>query len=89
MKLRIAKEEDANRAVLFSGNLRFMLDNGPINRAELARRIDVSANTVGMYALGRIFPSEERIEQIANALGCTVEELFDDTYAPWKFGQNN
>lgn len=85
---KILKGEDVDRAILFSGNLRFMLRNGPVGRTELARRIGVTPSTIGQYTLGRTFPSEERIKQIADALGCSVDVLFDDAYAPWKFGSD-
>ena len=78
---------DVERAILFSGNLRFILRNGPIGSGELAKRLGVSTATISKYTLGRLHPSEERIQQIADALGVDVDVLFDDTYAPWKFGE--
>ena len=80
-------EEEIERGILFSGNLRFMVQNGPINAAEVARRTGLSSALISKYVHGRSHPSEERIEMIAEALECTVDDLFDDTYAPWKFGE--
>lgn len=87
MKIKIRTGPEAERALLFSSNLRFILRNGPIGTKELSRRIGVSSNTIGGYARGRVFPNEERIKEIADGLGITMDELFDDTYAPWKFGE--
>ena len=79
-------DEYVTKATLFASNLRFILNNGPINRSDLAKKIGMSPKTISSYALGRIFPDEERVRQIADALGCTVDDLYDDTYAPWNFG---
>lgn len=86
---KILKNEEARRASLFSNNLRFIVRNGPVTRSMLAKRVGVTPNTIGQYMLGRVFPNEERIQQIAAGLGITVDELFDDTYAPWKFGSED
>ena len=87
MKFQIMKPEEANRRVLFCNNLRYMLNNGPINHTELAKRLGLSYASIISYSKGRTFPNDERIRQIADALECTVEDLFDETYAPWKFGE--
>ena len=84
--IKIPDQENVKRAALFSNNLRWMLRNGPIGNSELARKIGVSPAAIGSYARGRVFPNEERIQQIAEALNCSVDELFDDTYIPWNFG---
>ena len=84
--VKIPDQEEIKRAALFSNNLRWMLRNGPIKNSELARKIGVSPATIGLYARGRAFPNDERIRQIADALECTVNDLFDDTYIPWNFG---
>ena len=85
-KKDIPKNDEANRRVLFCNNLRFMIRNGPVGRSEVAIKTGINPSTISSYMLGRTFPSEDRIKQIADALGCSVDELFDDTYAPWKFG---
>lgn len=87
--IKIPDQEEVERAALFSNNLRWMLRNGPIGNSELARKIGVSPAAIGSYARGRIFPSEDRIQQIADALNCTVDKLFDDTYVPWNFGNDD
>lgn len=87
-KARKYTNEEVERLTLFSGNLRFMVRNGPINAAEVARRIGVSSSVMSAYVRGRRLPTDEVMEQIAAALGCSVAELLDDTYAPWKFGES-
>ena len=85
---KIYSNEEARKRILFANNLRFMLNNGTIGRNALAKKMGMSSNAIGKYALGHVYPDEERIQQIADALGCTVDDLYDDTYAPWKFGES-
>ena len=86
--ITIMKPEEARRRLIFSNNLRYLIHNGPVGAIELAKKIGVSTSTVYGYSRGPAFPTEERIQQIADGLGVTVDDLFDDTYAPWKFGES-
>lgn len=85
--ITIFKPEEAQRRLIFTNNLRYLLNNGPISAVGLAKKLGVSPKTIYGYSRGPAFPTEERIAQIAEALGVTVDDLFDDTYAPWKFGE--
>lgn len=81
------KPEEANRRLLFCNNLRDVVRNGPIGAVELAEKLGVSSSTIYGYMRGKVFPDDDRIQELADGLGVTVEFLFDDTYAPWKFGE--
>lgn len=82
------KPEEADRRLLFCNNLRDVIRNGPVGVTELSKRIGVSTSIIYSYMRGKTFPSDERIVELANGLGVTVESLFDDTYAPWKFSDS-
>lgn len=84
----IVSEEEARKHLLFRDNLKFMLIAKKVSKLELAKRIGLSQSMITQYTLGRTFPSNERIKQIAAALDCTVEDLFDDSDAPWRFGMS-
>lgn len=86
--IKIFSGDEANRRTLFCNNLRFILNNSDIKKKDVAREVGISTSVLSQYALGRLFPPEERIQKIADALGVTVDDLFDDTYAPWKFGES-
>lgn len=87
MSIIILKPEEADRRLLFCNNLRDLIRNGPIGAGEVSEKTGLSVPTIHGYMKGRVFPSDEKIEKLADALGVSVDDLFDDTYAPWKFGQ--
>ena len=82
MRYRIFEPEEAKRRVTFSNNLRYIINNGPLGQAALAKKIGVSQSMISAYARGKTYPNEERIREIADALGCTVDNLFDEMYEP-------
>lgn len=88
MGIVISKPEEANRRLLFCNNLRDIIRHGPIGVAELSKITGFSTVTIYNYYYGTTFPPEDRIQILADALGVTVNDLFDDTNAPWKFAEN-
>jgi transcriptional regulator with XRE-family HTH domain len=87
--MKFLTTEEANRRLLFCNNLRDVIRKGPISAAEVAKRIGVATSTVKSYMRGNVFPNEERIQQLADALECTVDDLFDDSDKPWEFKISN
>lgn len=79
-------EEEVKRRILFADNLRYIIRSKGISQTKIARYIGTSVSTIGRYMKGQSMPSDDCINKIADAIGCTVDELFDDTYAPWNFG---
>lgn len=84
--IKIVNHDEANKRTLFCNNLRDIINNGPIGPNDVAKKVGVSVCTIYSYMRGKTFPSDDRIAQIASALNVTIDELFDDTYAPWNFG---
>lgn len=64
----------------FGNNLQKMLPFSGMNQQELADKVEVSRVMLSKYIRGKSVPSVIVARKIANALGCTVDELFDDTY---------
>jgi transcriptional regulator with XRE-family HTH domain len=48
-----------------------------LTQEKLAYKADLSANYLGRIERGQVNPTLETIEQIANALGCSISELVD------------
>ena len=87
MSIKIVSNEQAEREEIFFDNFRHIVRIKGISYNTLAKKLDVNVSTVISYRMGRTFPNEERIEQLAEALECTVDDLFDETYKPWEFGK--
>ena len=88
MSIIFLKPEEADRRLLFCNNLRDIVRNGPVTASELSKRTGISTATIHNYMRGSTYPDDKKIELLADGLGVTVDDLFDDTYAPWKFGMS-
>ena len=53
-------------------------------RAKLARDLEVTEATVGRWAKGEMFPSKDKLEQMATLFGVTVEEVKKSLNMPSK-----
>jgi transcriptional regulator with XRE-family HTH domain len=84
--IKFLPEDEANRRLLFVDNLKYIIRTKKLNANKLALRMGVNPSTICDYTKGRIFPNDERIYQLAAALECSVDDLFDDSYLPWVFG---
>lgn len=49
---------------------------------ELGRRVGVSAQAVGAWERGTALPSADRLPEIARALGCRIDDLYEDEPGP-------
>lgn len=86
--IKILPEEEANRRLLFADNLKYLIRVKKLSAGKVADRMGkgVYPSTIYSYVRGETFPSDERIAELAVALDCTVDDLFDDSYLPWVFG---
>ena len=84
--IKTLSDAEANRRLLFVDNLKYILRTKKLGVNKVALRMGVSATTVHDYIKGKVFPDDERIAKLAEALECTVDDLFDDSYLPWVFG---
>lgn len=55
---------------------KYRLANG-MSQAELAKRLDVSQNTVSQWETGNRKPDIVTLKKLAKILGCTADELLE------------
>lgn len=86
--IRILPEEEVKRRVLFVDNLKYIMRSRKISATKVAARMGkgIYPSTICSYMHGDVFPDDKRIAKLADALECTVDDLFDDSYLPWVFG---
>lgn len=75
--------DDADESIMrkgFGSNIQKMLPFSGMTKAELAAKVGVSSVMMSKYIQGKSSPSAVVAYRIANALGCRLNELFDDTY---------
>lgn len=83
---RIGKEEDLEWIAMFRNNLKSILKNKGGSLKEVAKKLGISVAKLSEYINGPVRLSDEIVQQIADAVGCTVDELLDETYCPWNYG---
>ncbi len=49
-----------------------------ITQEELSRKLDVGQNTVSQWETGERMPRADKLLQLAEILGCTVDELLKE-----------
>lgn len=84
--IEFLQDDEANRRLLFVDNLKYIMRTKKISTNRLAQKLKVYPYVISDYVRGKVFPNDERIAQLAEALECTVDDLFDDSYIPWIFG---
>lgn len=72
-------DEDARKKA-FGANLEKQLIASGLSKGELAERLGITNAMLSRYLRGTSMPSIDKGYLIANVLGCSVEELFDETY---------
>lgn len=71
--------------------LREWRDFKDVTQEKLAERLETSAATISRYEAGKINLSVEKLQQIADALGCAPDDFFHDPngrdYQAWRIIQ--
>lgn len=62
---------------IFAHNLTYHLQSSGISQTELARRTGLEQGSISRYASARQMPGIKAIINIANALGCSTDDLID------------
>lgn len=73
------QNEDARRKA-FGANLEKQLMFSGVSKGELAEKLGITNSMLSRYLRGTSTPSIDKGYLIAKILGCSVEELFDETY---------
>lgn len=61
--------------------VRIMRNKKGMTQRELANRLCVAQSTVAMWETGENTPRGSTLPAIANELGCTIDELFNEDQA--------
>lgn len=80
---QIADDQSDDETVIrkaFGNNIQKMLPFSGMNQGELADKVGVSRVMMSNYIRGKSIPNVIIARKIARALGCDINELFDDTY---------
>lgn len=73
-------EDETVRRKAFGSNLEKMVPLSGLTKSELAEKLGITNAMMSRYIRGTSMPSVDKAFQIANAIGCKIEELFDGTY---------
>lgn len=84
----ILPEEEANRRLLFSYNLKYMMQDKGFTRTSLAGVLGKSRTVIDSYLQCSEYPDDNMIYMIAGALGCKVDDLLDNSHIPWNMGKS-
>jgi len=70
--------------MIFIKNLKEYRKKCGYTQAQLAEKVKVTPNYIGMLEMGRNFPTTDLIERIAKALNIEMYELFVESLSPAK-----
>lgn len=83
----ILPKQEADRRLLFSYNLLYLMQDNEMSRTRLAKKMGISRSVIDKFIQCTDYPSDEMIQCIASALGCKPSELTDDSSIPWNMGR--
>ena len=83
---RIGKDEDLEWIAMFRNNLKFILKTKGSSMKDLSVKLNISQSKLSEYINGPVRLSDEMVKRIADAVGCSIDELLDETYCPWNYG---
>ena len=63
---------------IFKKQLPYYMNLARMNQAELAAAMKVTKATVSCWVSGRAFPRIDKIQRIADVLGCTTDDLLKE-----------
>ena len=72
---KIFTGEEAKLIVNLSYNIRYTIDDKNTSAAEVARKAGISPSVIYNCIRGQTLPSYENVRKIAEALGCSVNDL--------------
>jgi DNA-binding XRE family transcriptional regulator len=72
--------DDETKCKAFGHNLqKFVMVSG-MSKGEIAEKLGITNAMLSRYLHGKSMPSFDKGRQIANLMGCMMEELFDESY---------
>ena len=79
----VNKQEEARMERCFGKLLQIQMKHHGVGQVELATRLNTTQTMISRYITGKAVPSYLMLKQIADAIGCTVDEL----YLPVKYSR--
>lgn len=73
-------ESEEVRRKAFGHNLKKAIPFCGMSQSELAEKLGITNAMLSRYIHGTSMPSVDKAHQIARLIGCSTDELFDDTY---------
>ena len=70
-------DDEKEWGLTFGAKLRNAIETSRFTQAEVADKIGVSRQIFSRYIHGNAIPSVYKARQIANILGCTIDELIE------------
>ena len=83
---RIGKTDDMDWIMMFRNNLKYILKTKHITLRDVSKKMNMTTYKLSSYINGTTRLSDEMVKQIAEAVGCTIDELLDETYCSWNYG---
>lgn len=81
IRVKECEQDESVRRKEFGSNLEKLIPLSGMTKGELAARLGITNAMLSRYLRGTSIPSVDKAYQIANIIGCRVEELFDNTYS--------
>lgn len=90
MEIKMKPEHLSNEEFLwitmFRNNLKWILKNKHMTITELSEKLGMTYQQFSKYTDGSTKASDELVSKIAEAIGCSVDDLLDETYCSWNYG---
>ena len=72
----------------FRNNLKYIMYTKHVSMLALARKLKMKPSSL-KYRIYETRISDELAQKIADALGCTMDDLLDEAGDPWNFGKSD
>lgn len=59
--------------------IKYYREKKGFTQAQLAAKMNTVQSAIAMWESGERFPRTNKLQELARVLGCTVDELFQDT----------
>ena len=79
--------DDAGWAATFRNNLKYIMRNKNIGMTAISKKVGIPLGSL-RYAIYETRISDDLAQKIADALGCTIDDLLDEDGNPWNFGKS-
>lgn len=53
-----------------------------LTQQQLAEKMEITQKSITKWETGKGYPRADKLPTLANALGCTIDELFDEKQNP-------